>query len=49
MDQLSVDKALLICLGFHRPTVKATLESEQIPFWILYPITRSSSSAEESK
>jgi hypothetical protein len=46
MDQLSVDKALLICLGFHRPTVKATLESEQIPFWILYPIKRGSSSAE---
>jgi hypothetical protein len=48
MDQLSVDKALLICLGFHRPTVKATLESEQIPFWIFYPITRGSSSAETS-
>lgn len=48
MDQLSVDKALLICLGFHRSTVKATLESEQIPFWILYPITRGSSSAETS-
>lgn len=48
MDQLSVDKALLICLGFHRPTVKTTLESEQIPFWILYPITRGSSSAETS-
>jgi len=46
MDQLRVDKALLICLGFHRPTVKATLESEQVPFWILYPITRGSSSAE---
>ena len=45
MDQLNVDKALLICLGFHRPTVKATLESEQVPFWILYPITRGSSSA----
>ena len=48
MDQLSIDKALLICLGFHRPTVKATLASEQIPFWILYPITRGSSSAETS-
>lgn len=46
MDQLSVDKALLICLGFHRSTVKATLESEQIPFWIIYPITRGSSSPE---
>jgi hypothetical protein len=48
MDQLSVDKAVLICLGFHCPTVKATLESEQIPFWMLYPITRGSSSAETS-
>jgi hypothetical protein len=48
MDQLSVGKALLICLGFHRPTVEATLKSEQIPFWILYPITRGSSSAETS-
>jgi hypothetical protein len=46
MDQLRVDKALLICLGFHRATVKATLESEQVPFWILYPIKRGSSSAE---
>ncbi len=43
MDQLNVDKALLICLGFHRPTIKATLESEAVPFWILYPITRGSS------
>lgn len=48
MDELSVDKALLICLGFHLPTIKATWESEQIPFWILYPITRGSSSAEIS-
>ena len=48
MDQLKVDKALLICLGFHRPTVTATLQSEQIPFWILYPITRGSRSAETS-
>lgn len=45
MDQLKLDKALLICLGFHRPTVRATWESEQVPFWILYPITRGASSA----
>lgn len=48
MHESNVDKALLICLGFHRPTVKATLESEQIPFWILYPITRGAGSAETS-
>jgi hypothetical protein len=46
MDQLKVDKALLICLGFHRPTIRATFESEQIPFWILYHIKNGSSAAE---
>ena len=48
MDQSGVGKALLICLGFHLPTIKATLTSEQIPFWIFYPVVKSSGSAETS-